>query len=349
MAYQDPYTTPYAAGANDHYQNNRPQFVEPSREYSNTYPPHQPYENMVDETYTPYGTNPRGYNDERQPEDDYSYGENQRGYNNYPPVQRVPTSRSTSGLSKQSRPSVSVEPVRKEGSGFEQGEFTPRTPRISKNRTPKALREYRYDHQGNLWTKGGRGRCIGRVCCCSLMTTIFLIVSIVLALALWVRPPSIKIGDVQTMTENGSIIQQNTDGITINLGVDISVSNPNYFAVDFKEIKAEIFYPIENVPVGGGYASNIVFKSTSQTNFTFPFALTYNSTQDPRSAVILDLASKCGVSGGAKSNIKVNYKITLGIRIMLITISPVISNEFNFPCPLQPSDIQKFLGGSSGI
>jgi len=72
--------------------------------------------------------------------------------------------------------------------------------------------------------------------------------------------------------------------------------------------------------------------------------------------VILDLATKCGIAGGTKTNINVNYKITvssssfefrevikavlqLGIRILLVTISPVISNEFNFPCPLQASDI----------
>ena len=72
--------------------------------------------------------------------------------------------------------------------------------------------------------------------------------------------------------------------------------------------------------------------------------------------MILDLATKCGIAGGTKTNINVNYKITvssssfefrevikavlqLGIRILLVTISPVISNEFNFPCPLQASDI----------
>jgi len=92
----------------------------------------------------------------------------------------------------------------------------------------------------------------------------------------WVRPPSIQIGSVETMAENGSAvcflnsvskapptsllatlqIQQMSDGVKINLGVDISyvlvlialsiltipfsVSNPNYFSVDFKKIQAEV-------------------------------------------------------------------------------------------------------------
>ncbi|KAF8911974.1 hypothetical protein CPB84DRAFT_1760926 [Gymnopilus junonius] len=180
------------------------------------------------------------------------------------------------------------------------------------------------------------------------MTAVFLIVSIVLALALWIRPPSIYIGNVQTTVENGSAIQQTSNGIQVNLGVNISVSNPNYFSVDFKKIEAEIFYPIQNTPVGGGQANNIVFKSNSQTNFTFPFALNYNSTADPGGAIILDLAQKCGVTpGSTKSNINVNYSITLGIRILLVTISPVISNQFSFPCPLQASDISKFLNGGA--
>ena len=76
--------------------------------------------------------------------------------------------------------------------------------------------------------------------------------------------------------------------------------------------------------------------------------------------MILDLATKCGITGGTKTNINVNYKITvssnsfgfrkvvnavlqLGIHILLVTISPVISNQFSFPCPLQASDISVSL------
>lgn len=318
MSYQDNYYPDrYAAGTSTRYQDNQPQAVEAAQEH-----------------YNPYNPSGHQYTDEPQAS----------GYNNYPPPQREPTS-----SSRRSKPSVSVTPVRRESSGFEQGEFTPGaiTSQGPKNRSAQALREYRYGHQGNLCTKGGRARCIGRICCCSLMTTVFLFVSIVLALALWIRPPSITIGSVQTMSgSTGSGIQTTTDGITINLGVGIAVTNPNYFSVDFKKIDAEIFYPIGNTPVGGGSAANIDFKSHSQTNFTFPFSLIYNNTEDT-GAIIADLATKCGVVGGTKSNIVVNYKITLGIRILLITISPVISNQFNFPCPLSASDIEKFLGGTT--
>ncbi|KAF9475838.1 hypothetical protein BDN70DRAFT_923702 [Pholiota conissans] len=346
MAYQDPYTSRYAVGSSS-----RPQQYTPAHDYSSPYPPYQSQENTGGAAYDPYSSsNTRPYMDDHP---DYSYGDNNgAGYNDYPPPQRSASQTSPSQLSKK-RPSVKVVPMHKEDSGFDRGEFTPKTPG---KRTPRALREYRYDHQGNLWAQGGRGRCIGRVCCCSLMTAVFLIVSIVLALALWIRPPSISVGDVETMSVDGVTIQQVTDGLQVNLGVNISyedlydcvatVQNPNYFSVDFKKIQADISYPLNNFPIGDGSANNIVFKSRSETNFTFPFALKYNSTADTGNAVILDIASKCGVNGsGQKQNIVVNYKITLGIRILLITISPVVSNQFNFPCPLSASDISKFLGG----
>jgi hypothetical protein len=231
-------------------------------------------------------------------------------------------------------------------SGFEQGEFSPAAPGSKKKRNRYGpMKEYR-DNQGNLCTKGGRVRCFGRICCCSLMTTVFLIVSIVLALALFIRPPSIVIGSAKPLTGSvGNAIEATSSGISIQLGVDISVSNPNYFNVDFQKIEVDLFYPINNTPVGGGIATNIDFKSRSQTNFTFPFTLSYNSTQAQANAIFSDLATKCGVSGGKTSNLKIDYKIILGIRILMAVIHPVISNTFSFPCPITPKEISQLLNG----
>ncbi len=46
------------------------------------------------------------------------------------------------------------------------------------------MRKYRRDYQGNLITKGGRGRTCLRFCCCTLLIALFLFISIVLSLAL---------------------------------------------------------------------------------------------------------------------------------------------------------------------
>jgi len=244
--------------------------------------------------------------------------------NNYPLLQRT--------LTRQGRPR----------SGFDEEEFSQGAiaPDIE-NKSAQALKDYRFGHQGNLCTKGGRVRCIGRICCCSLMTTVFLIVSIVLALALWIRPPSITIGSVQPLS--GTSITTTSGGLTVNLGVQLSVTNPNYFSIDFTKIDLELFYPINNTKIGGGNAA-IDFKSRSQTNFTFPIDFSYNTSNDEQGVILRDLAAKCGV-GGTKSNLDIDYKIFLGIRFLIITIFPEISNSFSFPCPISTADVSQLLAG----
>jgi len=221
--------------------------------------------------------------------------------------------------------------------------FTP----VGGERSVRALRDYRYDHQGKLWSKGGRTRCIGRFCCCTILIALLLFVSIVLAFILWVRPPSVSIGQVSTIAQNGSAIQLQQNGITVNLGVNISVNNPNHFSIDFQQIKAEIIYPINNTNVGQGILNNVVIRSNAQTNLTFPFSLDYITSIDPQHLILVDLAQKCGLVG-SKRNISVKYKITLKLLILIIPISPVISNSFDFACPIDASDLSALIK-SAGI
>jgi len=223
----------------------------------------------------------------------------------------------------------------------------PYPPVVPKERSTRNLRKYRYDSRGSLWTKGGRGRCICRFCCCTGLITLFLFVSIILSLVLWIRPPNVNFGNVAPSTSTGSAIQLQSDGLTINLGVNISVENPNYFSVDFTKIEADIFYPINNTAIGTGSANNVHIASQSQTNFTFPFDVNYKTSSDPNNKILIDLATKCGILG-TKTDISVNYKITLGIKILFATIYPAISNTFTFACPLTESDISGLLS-SAGI
>lgn len=74
-------------------------------------------------------------------------------------------------------------------------------------------------------------------------------------------------------------------------------------------------YPINNLDVGGGEKDNINFKSHSQTTFNFPLTLTYNVNDDPNKAVLTDLLTKCGIIGGSKQNLEVEYKITVCISL----------------------------------
>ena len=76
----------------------------------------------------------------------------------------------------------------------------------------------------------------------------------------------------------------------------------------------QIFYPIENTNIGSGLITDLVFKAHETTNFTFPFTIKYKESLDPNHKIIIDIATKCGFVGSAKTNIKVNYKITVSLR-----------------------------------
>ncbi|QRW00193.1 glycoside hydrolase family 28 protein [Ceratobasidium sp. AG-Ba] len=210
------------------------------------------------------------------------------------------------------------------------------------------LRLWRHDEHGNVWTKGSRTRCVGRFCCCTVMTTIFLIVSIALTLGLWVRPPDISFNGIKTPT-NGSTVVAQTTGITINLNLAIGVVNPNFFAADFSAIQAKAFYPGVSQQIGGGTLNNINFPSHSDTSFLFPFSINYTESIDPNRAIIKDIAVKCGFIGNTKSDIPVNYQLTLKLKVLGLTISPSFSGSASFSCPLQASDISGLGIDMSGL
>lgn len=338
--YNDPYSTA-SANPRQYYQHDSYDYSDPSRSrggYGGGYSSQQ-------DTYDPYNSTAVGNQEDLSREGQHrrnlSRSQSHRVRYTDNPSEKdgtpapIGTLRRT-GPSTRSRKteSLTVTPVRKQFNGFEAGEFTPVVPRI-KDRA--GLKEYRSDIQGHLWTKGSRVRCIGRFFCCTLMITILLVVSVILSLALWIRPPSVDIGDVVSHNTTGSL--SSPDGLQINLSVPISVKNPSYLSVAFSLVQVEIFYPIlgedPGRPVGGGKATDIVFKSGEETDFTFPFALSYSQVNDPGAAVFAELGQKCGFGGGPRQNIVINYKLTLGIKILLITLTPVIENQFSFLCPEQ--------------
>jgi len=283
-------------------------------------------------SYDPYGADPY-YSESHQPSHhtyDQGIGYEPGGYRDEPLP--LPPSQASHGDTG----GVAT----KESTGGYGNEVFGSPPR--KQKTVQSLRAYRYDHQGNLWTKGSRVQCVGRFTCCILLVFVLLLVPILLNLALWIRPPNIGINSVAPVT-TGSTIQLQDDGLTINLGVSISVNNPNYFSVDFTKIQTEIFYPISNTPIGGGTQRNIDFGSHTETNFTFPFSIIYKRSLDPGNQILTDLATRCGFLGSPKTRLKVNYKITLGVRILFVVVSPVVSNSFDFDCPLKEKDVAGLL------
>lgn len=204
------------------------------------------------------------------------------------------------------------------------------------------FKNWRSENSGGLWTRGSRGSCVGRFCCCTLMVAVFLVVSILLALLMWVRPPDVIVGAVGTSTSQNAV-QLNSGSITVNLGVGIAVANPNYFSVSFTSIDAKAYYPINNTLVGTGNETDITFHSNSQTNFTFPFSMEFSTNMSSSAQILADLASKCGVGGGAVQDITINLDVTLGLRVLSFVVYPVVNIPASFACPISASDISSLI------
>jgi hypothetical protein len=158
---------------------------------------------------------------------------------------------------------------------------------------------------------------------------------------MWLQPPDITFGGIQAPS-SGSAIQATASQITINLQIPIAVRNPNFFTAGFEKISARAWYPLTGVEFGGGEANNIAFAGNSETSFNFPLSIVYSQAKDPDSAVLKDIADRCGFTGNTKRNIDVKYTITLSIRIIAAVITPSFSGTTNFPCPVTREQIAPF-------
>ncbi|KAH9946141.1 uncharacterized protein BXZ73DRAFT_72977 [Epithele typhae] len=204
-------------------------------------------------------------------------------------------------------------------------------PRPMREKTPSNMRRWRTEYQGKIWTKGSRAGCIGRFFCCTLLLFLFFLISIVLSLALWLRPPNIIVGTPSVDLNSFSV---NDSTLSIALPVDISVNNPNYFTITLYSLDASVVYPINNTDIGSGHMTNIDFKDHTQTNFTFPVTIDYDAKADPDGAIITDLAQHCGLDTSvAASDISVSVSIKVGIKVMLVPFSTTISQNVKFSCP----------------
>ncbi|KAI0637007.1 hypothetical protein C8Q77DRAFT_1154884 [Trametes polyzona] len=226
--------------------------------------------------------------------------------------------------------------------GYEHGEDAVPVPMGEK--TSATMRQWRYDYQGKMWTKGSRASCFGRFFCCTIMIFVFLLISIILSLALWLRPPNVIVGQ-PTPDLNTFNIDLNTESISLGMPVNVSINNPNYFSVDISYLDAQVIYPINNTQIGSGHKGKVVLKQNEQTNFTFPVTVAYNATSDPNGAVILDLAKRCGLDGSSGSDVDLTVYVKVALKIFSIPISHTISNKVSFSCPLQSvgSELQDLL------
>ncbi|KAI9356401.1 hypothetical protein BD770DRAFT_390158 [Pilaira anomala] len=200
----------------------------------------------------------------------------------------------------------------------------------------------------------GRNCCARCMCCaCCLpvwatyivwfiMISIIIVIIVIAAIAGTFVMPTIDIGEITSSPTAGSQITFEGDGLNINFGLVIEVNNPNLLDIALSDIKATAFYPNEkggHTQIGGGYLQEKFIPRHTDMNFTFPFAIQYNPTYDTDQSVLSDLAEKCGLTGGPKSDITIDYTITFQAKVLVITVNPTISSSATFACPLDSGAI----------
>ncbi|KAF5368993.1 hypothetical protein D9758_002845 [Tetrapyrgos nigripes] len=197
----------------------------------------------------------------------------------------------------------------------------------------KGIKDYRSHYQGNLWTRGSRVGCFGRFFGCTLFIAIYLFLAIVGCMILWLRPPSVDIGDPFVNTTQSLGIENGA--LTIPLGLNVSVNNPMYLSVRIRDLNVDLTYPITNNPnVGNGSISDVNIKSNEETNFTLPIDLDASLNGDGI-AVLRDIANKCGSSGG---KLDVDADIHIKLAVLGVPVSFSISRSLSFSCPAFAQD-----------
>ncbi|BGP38020.1 hypothetical protein JCM10450v2_001953 [Rhodotorula kratochvilovae] len=210
----------------------------------------------------------------------------------------------------------------------------------------EGLRMFRKDEHAGALTRGGRARCCGRVFCCSLILVVLILVGIVAAFFLWVKPPDVGFEGIEG-PESGSQVTVASGGFDLNFRLKINVINPNFFGADFSKIDATAYYPLKPTSkIGGGTMKDVSIKKYSNSTLHFPFAINYTTSYDSDLTVLQDIATKCGFLGSAQSQLTVNYKVKAKVKIIAVSIAPSFSSSTSFDCPLSESDISGFLGGS---
>lgn len=252
------------------------------------------------------------------------------------------------GESVSSRWSMGSAPREKQGEDvatmMDNGKFALNEVKVARN-----IREYRREYREGMWTRGSRTRIFGRFFCFSIMFVIYLLISAVLGVALYIRPPSASFQkptvDQNDITFNG--------GLVIPLGINISIWNPTFIKAVVKKVHVDLVYPIngEERPIGNGTVNDVWIKANSRTNFTFPVDVNYELVSDPNLEILADIAQKCGSGGQRKLFIKAKAMVAANILGVGVS-SPTVPINLNIDCPFDASilqQIQSSIGNLLGV
>ncbi|KAJ2964889.1 hypothetical protein NQZ79_g310 [Umbelopsis isabellina] len=201
-------------------------------------------------------------------------------------------------------------------------------------------------------------RCLCCACCLPVWARWILwiiIIAIIIVVVVFAiifsqfKVPNFEFNGVTSSPSGLSQFTVNGTSWNINGGLKIGINNPNIESATLSDMNATAYYPTSpTMPVGGGFLAEQGVAANAITNFTFPFTINYDPTEDKDQAILTDIATKCGLLGGQKQQLTINYKITLAVKVLFVTVHPSISNSASFDCPITNGELPELPSGVLG-
>ncbi|CAJ0635185.1 1372_t:CDS:2 [Entrophospora sp. SA101] len=181
------------------------------------------------------------------------------------------------------------------------------------------------------------------IICCLL---ILIIIGVVAGVVIFGKQPQVEFLEIGPSPNDVEAYVKTPTGFDFNVGLKIRVNNPNVIGATFSLINVVAFYPNFDKSIGGGNLTNVNIESRGNTTINFPFSIRYDKEIDPNFAILLDIASKCGLIGSSgKQKITINYTVSLSLKVLVISFPPYsIKRQVNIDCPLQDGKIPNIPG-----
>ncbi|CAO1625421.1 unnamed protein product [Sympodiomycopsis kandeliae] len=196
---------------------------------------------------------------------------------------------------------------------------------------------------------------------CIVIWAIIIIVSVVLLVVTFAKPPNVAVMSISVPDANDFSVAGTS--FKANGSVNFAISNPNSFSATIQHLQAHLYDANigKSVSVGNGSLINQKIKAHDNTTIVFPFDVALDLASDA-TQLISDVAQQCGLSDllssissktrreeleqRASNQLKVLLEIDAKISILSVGISIPISQNISIDCPT--AALQKVIGSLSG-
>lgn len=182
------------------------------------------------------------------------------------------------------------------------------------------------------------------LCCpcyvCVIITVIILVAIGLLAYFLWPDMPDVDIGEVKLNSKSNDPVRytlpsftDGSGGLEIDLGIDVSVNNPNSFDLNISSLDIQVFLSdnsVDKTLIGTGKINDLSFKKKEVTKIEIPITIGYYVDSVLTDPVISYLLTKCAT----QTNINIEYTVGVGIKFIKLFYTPKYTGTNKFKCPL---------------